>query len=442
MLSKSGQDLEKRVNRLYRRYQPLAKRYGFVFNRPVVSVGGKPNVVFLGNHSAGKSTFINYLLGEAATQDTGVAPTDDGFTVIVYGRNETEYYGPAALAQLPEDFRTLERLGAPFLRRLRVKVRNRPLLKKVNLIDSPGMIDAGEAATERDYDFMGAVRRIAELSDLVLFLFDPDKPGTTGETIGALSRCLTGMEFKLRILMNKADTFDSMYDFARAYGALCWNLAHALHTKDLPPVYTTYVPVESVEGRKHLDLEDFDRYRGDVIDQVRQAPQRRADNMIAMIRRDMTRMEMHVHIISSVKRQLFWLRVRQALSCGAWTFLAGLGAGVAVRAFSDGGPWVQGLAGMLIALAVGAVAIWVSRRTYRLEHEGVLAGLDEVFRKEYVRELTTDQCDDLEECWESLRDSVLRVLGSLEQQLPVFAGGVLRSLRRALAHEIPRMKSD
>jgi ribosome biogenesis GTPase A len=36
-----------------------------------------PFVLLVGNHSSGKSSFINYLLGRKI-QTTGVAPTDDG----------------------------------------------------------------------------------------------------------------------------------------------------------------------------------------------------------------------------------------------------------------------------------------------------------------------------------------------------------------------------
>lgn len=40
-----------------------------------------PFALILGNHSSGKSTFINYLL-ENNIQASGVAPTDDCFTII------------------------------------------------------------------------------------------------------------------------------------------------------------------------------------------------------------------------------------------------------------------------------------------------------------------------------------------------------------------------
>ena len=65
--------------------------------------------------------------------------------------------------------------------------------------------------------------------------------GTTYETLSVLIHALQGLDYKLRIILNKADSFINMYDFARCYGTLCWNLAKVIHRKDLPPIYTMCV---------------------------------------------------------------------------------------------------------------------------------------------------------------------------------------------------------
>jgi hypothetical protein len=44
------------------------------------------------------------------------------------------------------------------------------------------------------------------------------------------------------IILNKADQFTTVHDFARAYGALCWNLSKVISRKDLPKIYTMCVP--------------------------------------------------------------------------------------------------------------------------------------------------------------------------------------------------------
>ena len=225
-------EFEKRANGAYLRFGPLARKYYYTFKRSSVTRGGTPCMVFLGNHSSGKSSLINWTLGESPVQDVGLAPTDDGFTVILYGEAEEDVCGPAAVSRLPQEFRDLDAFGGTFLQHLKVKVRNREILKGVTLIDSPGMIDSAEGTASRTYDFEGVVKTLADICDMVFFLLDPDKPGTTGETINVFARCLVGSEFKLRVMLNKCDAFTSMYDFARTYGTACWNLARVLRTKD------------------------------------------------------------------------------------------------------------------------------------------------------------------------------------------------------------------
>lgn len=46
-----------------------------------------PFVLLLGNHSSGKSSFVNYVL-QRNVQTTGVAPTDDCFTIIGAGEED------------------------------------------------------------------------------------------------------------------------------------------------------------------------------------------------------------------------------------------------------------------------------------------------------------------------------------------------------------------
>lgn len=52
-----------------------------------------PLVFVLGNHSSGKSSFVNHVL-DRQVQTAGVAPTDDGFTVIAPGHEDADQDGP------------------------------------------------------------------------------------------------------------------------------------------------------------------------------------------------------------------------------------------------------------------------------------------------------------------------------------------------------------
>ena len=198
-MSNSATDfsLDESVQRLYARHRATADRFCYTYRRATVSPNGLPYVLFLGNHSSGKSSFINHLLGGTSVQDVGIAPTDDAFTFLVYGEAEREAVGPAALELLPAELARLNDFGPELVQRVRVKVRNRDVLKNVVLVDSPGMIDASEKSISRGYDFFGVIKFLAEITDLVLMMFDPDKPGTTGEAVEAMTGPLTGFFFKL-----------------------------------------------------------------------------------------------------------------------------------------------------------------------------------------------------------------------------------------------------
>jgi GTP-binding protein EngB required for normal cell division len=167
-----------------------------------------PFVFLVGNHSSGKSSFVNYVMGRTI-QTAGVAPTDDCFTVIAPGPSDTDQDGPALVGDPDMGFMNLRQFGPTLIHHTQLKVRRDIMTTNFMLVDSPGMIDSPVSSREMDrgYDFKGVVRWFAERADVVLLFFDPDKPGTTGETLSVLLHSLAGMDHKLLIVLNKADQF-------------------------------------------------------------------------------------------------------------------------------------------------------------------------------------------------------------------------------------------
>ncbi len=154
----------------------------------------KPLVLVMGNHSSGKSTFINYMAGRTV-QETGVAPTDDGFTVIVPGNQDSEQDGPAMVGDPDLGFGGLRSFGTSLINHVYLKVRTDLAFKDIMLVDTPGMIDApistgggahgsdyyeaiatNASPRDRGYNFPGVMRWYAERADVILLFFDPDKP--------------------------------------------------------------------------------------------------------------------------------------------------------------------------------------------------------------------------------------------------------------------------
>ena len=132
-------------------------------------------------------------------------------------------------------FAQLRQFGPTLIHHTQLKVRSNTNTTSFMMIDSPGMIDSPMSQSgmstnnnynntstttsttgsqmDRGYDFQGVVRWYAERADVVMLFFDPDKPGTTGETLSVLLRSLGGMDHKLLIVLNKADQFKKVCCF-------------------------------------------------------------------------------------------------------------------------------------------------------------------------------------------------------------------------------------
>ena len=436
--------LDENVQRLYARHRALADRFCYTYRRATVSPNNLPYVLFLGNHSSGKSSFINFLLEGAAVQDVGIAPTDDAFTFLVYGEDERDVVGAAALEMLPAELAPLGNFGPELIQRVRVKVRNRELLRDVVLVDSPGMIDASDESNTRGYDFFGVIKFLAEITDLVLMMFDPDKPGTTGEAVEAMTGPLAGFFFKLRLIFNKCDRFTSMYDYARAYGALCWNLAHALPIKDLPKIYNCYIPGRARPEGGSIDLRDFDALREEIVGEVKSARLRRADNIQMAVNKDLTCLEMHVRMALRVRRALArrqW--AQRALFAGgtvlfaAAAFLVANACGVSL---GEAHGWRKGFLfglrtlGVLVLSGLAGFTFWgILRFTLRHFLEQQVEDLDKTFAVEYNRELSLGTRDDLRQFWQLVKPVLAGLLPARWRDLPVFVWGALRRLQNDVA---------
>ena len=411
---------------------PLAEQ--FIFQRPptVGEIKRPPLVLFLGNHSSGKSTFINYLLG-AEVQKTGVAPTDDDFTLITHNAVEDDRDGLAIVSNPDLPYEGLRHFGDQLVSHVRLKLRAADLLRDVTLIDTPGMIDEAKSEGGRGYDFPGVVRWFAERADLVLVFFDPDKPGTTGETLQVFNKSLGGIDHKLMIIMNKMDQFRTMHDFSRACGALCWNLGKVIPRKDLPLIYNTFVPIEG-QPKSGLPMDDFEKAREDLVAELRRAPARRLDNMITQVQTFAERLRLHAFVIDEAAREL------RAYRRNLWLVLLLIFASLSGVAVMTGLIMALPLLGLFTALVGAGLELIVFPRTRRNK----VSRLGETFEKIYDLELLVrDRTEDLRTLWDQVHPRTrevaskrgLNAFGRLKKQ-------DRERLNKVIEVEIPKLRSE
>ncbi len=398
-----------------------------------------PTVLLLGNHSSGKSSLINHLLGEPL-QRTGVAPTDDSFTILMYGDEDRRIDGQTLVGSSQLPYKELEQFGPQFLQHIEGRTLKRDVLQKVTIIDSPGMIDSANRSLERPYNYIEVVKWLAERCDLVFLLFDPDKPGTTGETLNVLSKAISEIDCNLRIIMNKMDLFDNLRDFSRTYGALCWNLSRSLKTKDLPYVYTTVIPELVTPRENSLPLDDFVQALNELKQYITELPKYRSDFVINHTLEETTDLYIRARLLSHVNKSV---KKRKWLGYSiVWTLVALLG----YYAFT-----LFGSADMMTALFFAAIAVvvfvlgsWIVNKLAGFFKRYYANDLESIFRKLFRIEIAErDNEDHLLACFYRVKPKIMRTLRLLDlSDIKVLSSSQTSLLQRLIEKDIPKLRQD
>lgn len=426
-----------------------------------------PFVLLVGNHSSGKSTFINHVLGRTV-QTSGVAPTDDCFTIIAPGPQDIDQDGHAALGDPDMGFGSLRQFGPALIHHTQLKIRSDVKTRSFMMVDSPGMIDSpashegmmlrrskdDRALMDRGYDFEGVVRWYSERADVILLFFDPDKPGTTGETLSILVHALGGMDHKLLIVLNKADQFRRIHDFARAYGSLCWNLSKVIPRKDLPRIYTMCLPVSDGPDETPSDdpspeedgdlplgqgLADLRMARREVVAEVMKAPKRRIDNAITRLGDSVNLLRMHAVLTEDLRSRY----VREVWSSRLYfsTVLVS-GSAASAGSFYLGQDLKVTAAVASASLAVAALTGWYNSQLLRRAEADLASpdGLSASFRRSYARQIAEGD-EFTASLWERVRGSLELNLSAVGlANVPAVKAGEVEDLDRILEEEIPRLR--
>jgi GTPase SAR1 family protein len=207
-----------------------------------------PLIAVMGPFSAGKSTFINSYLGQTL-QHTGTHAVDDKFTVICFTAESAARVlpGVALDADLRFPFykmsQELEKVeageGGRIDAYLQLKTCPSERLKGLILIDSPGFdADAQRTATLRITDY------IMDLSDLVLVLFDANRPepGAMRDTLHHLVAGTVNRKDSNKFLyvLNRMDVTAREDNPEEVVGA--WQRALAQHGLTAGKFYRIYSP--------------------------------------------------------------------------------------------------------------------------------------------------------------------------------------------------------
>lgn len=262
-----------------------------------------PLVLFVGQYSTGKTTFIEYLLQKKYPgSNIGPEPTTDRFVAVMYGEEDKVTPGHALAVDPEKPFRGLDMFGSGFLNHFQCSQLNAPLLKNLTFIDTPGILSGEKQTLGRLYDFPKVCEWFAERSDMIILLFDAHKLDISDEFKSIIER-LNGHNDKIRVILNKADNINGQ-QLIRVYGALLWSLGKVIKS---PEVIKIYIGSFWEEPYKNLDFEKiFNAEQEDLLNDLSSIPKNAVIRKVNELVKRSRMVKVHAYIISYLSEQMTW----------------------------------------------------------------------------------------------------------------------------------------
>jgi hypothetical protein len=165
-------------------------------------------IMLIGNHSAGKSSFINWYVGDKI-QKTGVAIETQGFTFITNGKKRESLTGKATIHLHPH-FKTLESIrGITDFISTEISPSTENRFNFVTFIDTPGLVD-GEMYYPYDVD--KAILWLGNIADLIFVFFDPIGQALCKRTLDLVQKLNSQASDKIKFFLSKADEAGDEHD--------------------------------------------------------------------------------------------------------------------------------------------------------------------------------------------------------------------------------------
>eukprot|EP00064_Thunnus_orientalis_P005229 superscaffoldBa00000501_g5243 len=161
----------------------------------------KITVLLMGNHSAGKSSFINWYV-EEHIQRTGVAIETQGFSFVTSGRKRESLTGNATLHLYPH-FKPLQQFkGVSEYLSTEICTSRQKRFSLVTFVDSPGLVDGD---MKYPFDVDEVILWLGDLCDLILVFFDPMGQALCKRTLNIVESLNEKHGDRLHFYLSKAD---------------------------------------------------------------------------------------------------------------------------------------------------------------------------------------------------------------------------------------------
>jgi len=171
----------------------------------------KITIMLMGNHSAGKSSFVNWYV-EEHVQKTGVAIETQGFTVVTSGKKRESLTGNASFHLFPH-LRPLQEIeGVGDYVTTEISTSKQKKFNLVMFVDTPGLVDGDMLYP---FDVNKSIEWLGGLCDMIFVFFDPIGQALCKRTLNIVEHLNDQYTDRIRFYLSKADTAGTESDRQR-----------------------------------------------------------------------------------------------------------------------------------------------------------------------------------------------------------------------------------
>eukprot|EP01138_Halocafeteria_seosinensis_P014102 gb/GECG01014400.1/.p1 GENE.gb/GECG01014400.1/~~gb/GECG01014400.1/.p1 ORF type:complete len:492 (+),score=78.15 gb/GECG01014400.1/:1-1476(+) len=302
--------------------ETMGKAVGLDFIHPRKRI----TVLIVGNHSAGKSSFINWYI-QKQLQRTGMAVETKGFGIVTFGKRDQILKGQSALQQHKHIQMALGGNREPglsgedvngFYEHLEVnvstsKAREFPM---VDFIDTPGLVDGGIVYP---FDPNKLIERLAAISDIIFVFMDPHGGSNCTRTMSVV-RALNDAKHhrKMRYFLTKADSVNNREDLSKLLVQLTKRLSDNVSNTHGLEVPTMWIPQQKetadteAEERRAFSDESNSLYR--LVDDIDETIQSKVQTNMNQLKADCE------SLIDEVEKELTEQARRRAKQSAWWKY--------------------------------------------------------------------------------------------------------------------------
>jgi len=231
----------------------MAKTMGMTVLHPLRKV----TVMLIGNHSAGKSSFVNWYTDDVV-QKAGMAVETQGFTFVVQGKREmikAPLKGESTIEMFPH-IKGIEEIGGDRIvehLQTRVSTKRSKSFPLVQFIDTPGMVDGG---VTYPFNLEATMLRLADYADLIFCFFDTHGTCTVKRTMDTVKLLNDNkLSFKMKYFLSKADSISNQTDLTKITTQMACSIKDFVdntHGLEIPAIFLPGVHRDS----EHTEVEN------------------------------------------------------------------------------------------------------------------------------------------------------------------------------------------